>query len=89
MGNEGRIVYLYVDLYLLGWQRPMLETEDSTIPRRTLLYSRVNGKCLWERVVRNNFGSKKVVEKAYVTQSKYVIVAVSSSVKSWGSCYFS
>ena len=26
MGKEGQSVYLYVDLYLLGWQRPILET---------------------------------------------------------------
>ena len=31
MGKEGRSVYLYVDLYLSGWQRPILGTEDSTI----------------------------------------------------------
>ena len=67
MGKEGQSVYLYVDLYLLGWQRPILETEDSTIPRRTLLYSRVNSKCFWERIVRNNSGLKVVVEKANVT----------------------
>ena len=81
MGREGQSVYLYVDLYLLGWQRPILETEDSTIPKRTLLYSSVNSKCLWERIVRNNSGLKVVVEKAYVTQSKYVIGAASSFVE--------
>ena len=35
MGKEGLTVYLYVDLYLSRWQRPIklliLETEDSTI----------------------------------------------------------
>ena len=78
MGKEGRSVYLYVDLYLLRWQRPILEKEDSTIPRRTLRYSRVNSKCLRERIVRNNFGLKLVVEKVYVEQSKYVIGTASS-----------
>ena len=67
MGKEGRSVYLYVDLYLLGWQRSILESEDSTIPRRTLLYSRFNSKCLWERIVRDNFRLKVVVEKAYLS----------------------
>ena len=80
MGKEGQSVYLYVDLYLLGWQRPILETEDSTIPR-TLRYSRVNSKCLRERIVRNNFGLKVVVEKIYVAQSKYVIGTASFSVE--------
>ena len=81
MGKEGRSVYLFVDLYLLGWQQPILETEDSTIPRRTLRYSRVNSKCPLERIVRNNFGLKVVVEKIYVAQSKYVIGTASSSVE--------
>ena len=31
MGKEGRTVYLFVDLYLPGWQRLILEREDSTI----------------------------------------------------------
>ena len=32
MGKEGRTVYLYVDLYLSWWQRPIIpETQDSTI----------------------------------------------------------
>ena len=31
MDKEGRTVYLFVDLYLSGWKRPLLETEDSTI----------------------------------------------------------
>ena len=81
MGKEGRSVYLYVDLYLLGWQRPILETEDLTIQRRTLRYSRVNSKWLRERIVRNNFGLKVAVEKVYVAQSKYVIGTASSCVE--------
>ena len=33
MGKEGCTVYLYVDRYLSGWQRPIntTDTEDSTI----------------------------------------------------------
>ena len=32
MDKEGRTVYLYVDLYLSWWQRPIIpETQDSTI----------------------------------------------------------
>ena len=64
MGKEGRTVYLYVDLYLSGWQRAIiliLETEDSTIQSALLallvyLYSGVNSKCFWERIVKNDFG---------------------------------
>ena len=32
MDKKGRTVYLYVDLYLSWWQRPIIpETQDSTI----------------------------------------------------------
>ena len=51
MGKEDRSVYLFVDLYRRGWQRPILETSSSIIPRRTLLYSRVTALFTNMRIV--------------------------------------